>query len=242
MWRDRLEGAEFWPAMWLGHQTHDEVWRRGSICENYADVEIPVYFFGGWADLFRDTPFRIAENLKGPVKVMMGPWAHLFPHEGSPTPKADFVAEVIRFWDHWLKGKDTGLMDEPPLRFWLQDSVPPAGSQSHRPGRWVEEAGWPSPNVTDTVHWLNDGALTAKPRSRHGAVDLFAPDLRGQGATCAPSRSPATCRPIVGSTRAARYNSARRLGRAARYSRPTAVSTDGCRRQDAGVRRGAPCR
>jgi predicted acyl esterase len=198
MWRDRLEGAEFWPAMWLGHQTHDEVWRRGSICENYADVEIPVYFFGGWADLFRDTPFRIAENLKGPVKVMMGPWAHLFPHEGSPTPKADFVAEVIRFWDHWLKGKDTGLMDEPPLRFWLQDSVPPAGSQSHRPGRWVEEAGWPSANVTDTVHWLNDGALGET--AEHGtALSICSPQTFGVagGDMCSfaiPGDMPTDCR------------------------------------------------
>jgi putative CocE/NonD family hydrolase len=36
MWRDRLDGARFWPAMWLEHQTHDEMWRRGSICEDYA--------------------------------------------------------------------------------------------------------------------------------------------------------------------------------------------------------------
>jgi putative CocE/NonD family hydrolase len=161
MWRDRLDGARFWPAMWLEHQTHDEMWRRGSICEDYADVEVPVFFFGGWADLFRDTPFRIAEHLKGPVKVLMGPWAHLFPHEGSPAPKADFVGEVIRFWDHWLKGVDTGLMDEPPLRFWLQDSVPPAGTRAERPGRWVEESAWPSPNVSNSVLWLNDGTLDA---------------------------------------------------------------------------------
>ena len=127
MWKTRLEGQSFWPAMWLEHQTHDEMWRRGSICENYDDVEVPVYFFSGWHDIFRDTPFRIAENLKGPVKVMMGPWAHLYPHEGIPEPKVDFIEEVIRFWDHWLKGRDTGLMDEPPLRFYVQDYVPPVG-------------------------------------------------------------------------------------------------------------------
>ena len=103
------------------------------------------YFFGGWADLFRDTPFRIAKRLKGPVKVLMGPWAHLYPHEGLPRPRMDFVSEVIRFWDHCLKGIDTGLMDEPRLRFYLQDSAPPAGSREERTGIWVEEAAWPSP-------------------------------------------------------------------------------------------------
>lgn len=163
IWRTRLEAMEFWPAMWLRHQTHDEMWRRGSISENYADVNVPVYFFGGWSDLYRDTPFRIAEHLKGPVKLLMGPWSHLYPHEGAPGPKADFLGEATRFWDHWLKGKDTGLMDEPPLRFWLQDSVAPAGSHETRPGRWVEEPGWPSANVAARTLWLNDGALAAEP-------------------------------------------------------------------------------
>ncbi|MDE0344175.1 MAG: CocE/NonD family hydrolase, partial [Boseongicola sp.] len=159
MWRERLEAMTFWPAQWLEHQTHDEMWRRGSISENYADVEIPVYFFGGWADLFRDTPFRIAERLKGPIKVLMGPWAHLYPHEGLPRPRMDFVNEVIRFWDHCLKGIDTGLMDEPHLRFYLQDSAPPAGSRKERTGVWVEEAAWPSPNVSIETLWLNEGRL-----------------------------------------------------------------------------------
>ena len=202
MWRERLEAMRFWPAMWLEHQTHDEMWRRGSICENYADVEVPVYFFGGWADLFRDTPFRIAQHLKGPVKVLMGPWAHLYPHEGSPTPKADFVAEVIRFWDHWLKGHDTGLMDEPPLRFWMQDSVPPAGSQAHRPGRWVEETCWPSPNVCDRVFWLNAGALGDEPQE--GAeMTICSPQTFGSagGDMCSfaiPGDMPTDCRSDAG--------------------------------------------
>lgn len=158
-WRERLDGAKFWPAMWLEHQTHDEMWRRGSICENYGDVEVPVYFFGGWADLFRDTPFRIAEHLKGPVKVLMGPWAHLYPHEGIPTPRADFVGEAIKFWDHWLKGQDTGLMDEPPLRFYIQESAAPSGHRRERGGEWVEETHWPSPSVADRTFWLNERTL-----------------------------------------------------------------------------------
>lgn len=159
MWRERLEGMRFWPAMWLEHQTHDHVWRRGSLCEDYAAIEVPVYFFGGWADLFRDTPFRIAEHLKVPVKVMVGPWAHLYPHEGVPGPRVDFVGEAIRFWDHWLKGRDTGLMDEPPFRAFLQEGAPPAALHKRREGRWVEESGWPSANVAERALWLNDRTL-----------------------------------------------------------------------------------
>ncbi len=198
MWRERLDGARFWPAMWLEHQTHDEMWRRGSIRENYADVDIPVHFFGGWADLFRDTPFRIAEHLSGPVKVLMGPWAHLYPHEGAPGPKADFVAEVIRFWDHWLKGIDTGLMDEPPLRFWLQESVAPAGSHAVRPGRWVEEQAWPSPNTDLQTHPLS-GADIDKPDAEDNWVSISSPQTFGAagGDMCSfaiPGDMPGDCR------------------------------------------------
>lgn len=202
MWRGRLEGMRFWPAMWLEHQTHDDMWRRGSISENYADVDIPVYFFGGWADLFRDTPFRIAEQLTGPVKVMMGPWAHLYPHEGVPGPKADFVDEAIRFWDHWLKGIDTGLMDEPPLRFFLQESIAPAGKHFERDGRWVEEAAWPSPKVAVTQLWLNSGSLEAAPSSG-AAMSICSPQTFGAagGDMCSfaiPGDMPVDCRDDAG--------------------------------------------
>ena len=198
MWRERLEAMTFWPAQWLEHQTHDEMWRRGSISENYADVEIPVYFFGGWADLFRDTPFRIAERLKGPIKVLMGPWAHLYPHEGLPRPRMDFVNEVIRFWDHCLKGIDTGLMDEPHLRFYLQDSAPPAGSRKERTGVWVEEAAWPSPNVCIDTLWLNEGRLGTSAESGD-AMSVCSPQTFGSagGDMCSfaiPGDMPVDCR------------------------------------------------
>src|SRR5690606_19221002 len=57
--------------------------------------------------------------------------------------------------DHWLKGVDTGLMEEPMLRAWMQDSVPPATSYETRPGRWVAERSWPSPAVEDRRYRLH---------------------------------------------------------------------------------------
>ena len=163
LWKQRLDAMCFWPAQWLEHQTHDDMWRRGSISENYTDINIPVYFFGGWADLFRDTPFRIAEQLTSPVKVIMGPWAHLYPHEGIPSPRMDFIGELIRFWDHCLKDQDTGLFDEPPLRFFLQASIRPAGTHKHRDGTWTQENHWPSDAVSNQTLWLNEGSLEGHP-------------------------------------------------------------------------------
>lgn len=199
MWRKRLGGMRFWPALWLEHQSNDATWRHGSISGNYGDVQIPVYFFGGWADLFRDTPFRISASLNGPVKVLMGPWAHLFPHEASPAPRMDFVSELIRFWDHWLKGLDTGLYDEPLLRFWMLDGVPPAGSYAARPGHWVEEPGWPSPNVVDKVLWLNSGTLDENSCSEGEVMSVCSPQTFGSAggdmlSFAIPGDMPVDCR------------------------------------------------
>lgn len=198
LWKQRLEAMTYWPAMWLEHQTHDAMWRRGSISENYADIKIPVYFFGGWADLFRDTPFRIAEHLPGPLKILIGPWAHLYPHEGIPGPKVDFIGELIRFWDHYLKDQDSGLMDEPRFRFWLQDSVRPAGTHKERPGRWVEETTWPSGNISEQTFWLNAGTLDNNPQEGAG-MSICSPQTFGSagGDMCSfaiPGDMPGDCR------------------------------------------------
>jgi hypothetical protein len=63
-----------------------------------------------------------------------------------------------------LKGRDTGIMNEPKLRAWIQDSVPPASDYDERPGRWVGEAAWPAARDASLALHLADGRLLeAKP-------------------------------------------------------------------------------
>ena len=79
---------------------------------------------------------------------MIGPWSHHFPNdEIPPGPAVGFLQECLRWWDHWLKDEPTGIMDEPMLRTWMQDAVEPLPSYAERPGRWLTEPAWPSPNV-----------------------------------------------------------------------------------------------
>jgi uncharacterized protein len=67
----------------------------------------------------------------------------------------------LRWWDQWLKGIDTGIMDEPLYRVWMQDSVPPRAEYDERPGRWVAEPSWPSPTIEARDYALIPGRLTA---------------------------------------------------------------------------------
>lgn len=161
MWFERLEGCGLWLGKWLGHQRRDAYWRHGSICEDYAAIACPVYAVSGWADGYSNAVFRLVANLRVPVKGLVGPWSHRYPHIAEPGPAIDFLGELLRWWDYWLKGIETGIMDEPALRVWMQDSVPPTTSYIERPGRWVAERQWPSPNLSERCFRLTRHRLVA---------------------------------------------------------------------------------
>jgi putative CocE/NonD family hydrolase len=159
MWLERLEAERFWPQLWLEHQTLDDYWKHGSVCFDYGAIACPVWCWGGWADMYRDTPFRLAAHLKVPHKVTMGPWAHLYPHEGMPRPAVGFLQESVRWWDHWLKGEDSGLMQEPALQFFMLDAARPQTHHTERAGRWVTERSWPSARVRTKTFAINAEGL-----------------------------------------------------------------------------------
>ena len=207
MWLERLSAERFWPEIWLKHQTLDEYWRHGSVCFDYEAIACPTWFWGGWADLYRDTPFRLAKDLKIPHKVTMGPWADLYPHEGAPAPAVGFLQEALRWWDRWLKGKDDALAQEAPLRFYMMEGVAPEPSYPARPGRWIEEMQWPSPRVA-TVALAVDAEGLRRTSAPERALRIDSPQTTGlAGGDWGASAFPATCRAINGSIPSARSSS-----------------------------------
>lgn len=159
-WRARLRETPPYVNQWLNHQRRDDYWKHGSICEDYSAVEVPVLAVGGWYDPYRPTVFRLLENLKSPVRGLIGPWAHNYPHQGVPGPAIDFHTECLRWWDRWLKGRDVD--DDPALRVWMSESAPPGPDAQPRQGRWVAEQSWPSPTVRTETFQLSrekDGVL-----------------------------------------------------------------------------------
>ena len=111
IWMERLEGSGFWLEEWHRRQRRDEFYKHGSICEDYSAIECPVFLVGGWADGYSNAIFRMLEHLKVPRKGLVGPWAHKYPHFALPGPQIGFLQECLRWWDKWLKGIETGVMD-----------------------------------------------------------------------------------------------------------------------------------
>ena len=159
MWLERMERQVPWLIRWLEHQTRDEFWKHGSVGEDYAAIEAAVYAVGGWADGYSNAIPRLLEGLSGPRKGLVGPWAHNWPFDGRPGPAIGFLQNALRWWDHWLQDIDTGMMEEPMYRVWMQESVAPAPVYSLRPGRWVAESSWPSGTIMDKSLTLSPAGL-----------------------------------------------------------------------------------
>ncbi|MEV4789104.1 CocE/NonD family hydrolase [Streptomyces tuirus] len=186
MWHERLENTEPWVLEWLRHQRRDDYWRHASVCEDYSSVQCPVLASSGWADGYSNAVTRLLGNLDVPRKGLIGPWSHKFPHLGEPGPAIGYLQELVRWWDHWLKGVDNGVMDGPMLLAWMQDSVPPSTSYEERPGRWVGEPDWPSPHIRPETHPLTRHTIgpaqdtTAKASEGGAAMTVRSPLSVGQ--------------------------------------------------------------
>ncbi|MDP6736276.1 MAG: CocE/NonD family hydrolase [Nitrospinaceae bacterium] len=191
LWMARLRANDPWVLKWLKHQRRDEFWQHGSVCENYADIECAVYAVGGWADGYSNAVPRLLANLKSPCKGLVGPWAHKYPHFALPGPRIGFLQETLRWWDYWLKGQDTGIMDEPQYRVWMQDSIEPLPQYQFRPGRWVAEASWPSTRINNKTLFLNRATLEEVARASE-TLNIHTPQNMGarQGEWCGHGLDP----------------------------------------------------
>lgn len=163
MWLERLNNLPLFLELWTRHQWRDDYWKHGSICEDYAAIQCPVFAVGGWTDGYTNTIPRLVQHLAVPRKGLIGPWAHAYPQFALPGPQIGFLQEALRWWDHWLKGLDNGVMDEPMLRAWMTESVRPAPFHQELPGRWIAEPSWPPPGVVMHRLCLTDAGLRTDP-------------------------------------------------------------------------------
>lgn len=179
MWQERLDAVRPQITVWVQHQRRDAFWKHGSVCEDYAAIQCAVYAIGGWVDGYSNAVFRMLKNLACPKKALLGPWGHGRPHFAYPGPMIGYLQEQLRWWDHWLKGKDTGIMKEPMVKAWIQDSVPPKPFYDVRPGKWVVEPSWPSLNIADRAYTLTPGVLSEAVGGKGPVLSIRSPESVG---------------------------------------------------------------
>ena len=164
MWLDRLENEPFLPATWLRHQTRDEYWKHGSVCEDFSTIKAKVLAIGGWGDAYKNTVSNVVENIEG-SKGIVGPWVHKYPHFAIPEPRIGFLQEALRWWNKWLKGIETGVENDPDLRLYQMDGVRPQTWYTERAGRWVAQTPERDHHHPAEIrkYFLGDDGLTDEP-------------------------------------------------------------------------------
>ena len=181
IWMGRLEGSGFWLEEWHRRQRRDDFYKHGSVAEDYGAIECPVYLVGGWVDGYTNPIFRMLDKLSCPKKGLVGPWAHKYPNFALPGPQIGFLQESLRWWDFWLKGVETGIMDEPVLRAWVQEPARPSPFNKEKPGRWVAEEAWPSPGIEALKLSLGKGKLLSR-GGEEGSQTISSPQTVGMAA------------------------------------------------------------
>ncbi len=136
-------------------------WDRTAPKAHLDAIHIPTFLIGGLLDGYRDSVPRMLQQLKAPVKAIMGPWAHAWPNSAYPEPAIEWRHEAVRWFDHWLKGEDTGIMAEPRFAVYVRHWHPPLTDLETVPGEWRWEEGWPIERIrTRTLYPRADQSLS----------------------------------------------------------------------------------
>jgi len=130
-----------------------------TVAGKHDSVEVPTFNVGGWYDIFlSDTiaNFVAMQRHGQPSKLLIGPWTHQATRSpvgeldfgfGSQLGLIDFQMDFgrlqLRWFDHWLKGVDTGMLAEAPIRLFVMGT-----------NVWRDEQEWPLKRAVDTPFYL----------------------------------------------------------------------------------------
>jgi hypothetical protein len=185
-WKARLEQTSPWLIEWLRRQTDGPYWRSGSLAPDYDRITCAIFHIGGWADGYTNPVLRMQANCaNAPRKALIGPWVHSTPDWAYPGPTIDWLHEMVRFFDYWLKEIDTGIMAEPALTLFRQEYTPPEPFPTEVNGTWHSEAAYPIERTRYQSFYLGEKILQEAPCPNAGA-DLYPhrPTLGTAAALC----------------------------------------------------------
>ena len=167
---------------YMRQQRDGAFWDRASAKDQYEKIRIPGYHIGGWYDAYRNSLPRMLENVQAPVKAMIGPWDHYFPHNAWPEPQIEWREEAVRWFDQWLKGIDTGILNEPDFAVYVRNYHPPDPSLDRVDGFWRWEDDWPINRIENQIWYAHgDHSLSNDPAESDMHSMVYKPSMGVEG-------------------------------------------------------------
>ena len=167
---------------YMRQQRDGAFWDRASAKGQYEKIRIPGYHIGGWYDGYRNSLPRMLENVEAPVKAMIGPWDHYFPNTAWPKPQIEWREEAVRWFDQWLKGEDTGILEEPDFLVYVRNYYPPDPTIDRIPGHWRWEDKWPIDRIENHTWYAHtDHGLSNEPSENAIHTMVYKPSMGLEG-------------------------------------------------------------
>ena len=167
--RDR--GASYWIETIKEHPDYDTFWASVNTETRIEMIDLPAYHIGGWYDIalkgtingFLTRQMDGAEGARGKQKLLIGPWTHngIFTRrqgeaEYPANAALDEEALLSQWIDYWLKGDDTGIMDEPPVRYYVMGDL----LDPEAPGNvWQDATTWPPYDLSPQPYYMHQGGM-----------------------------------------------------------------------------------
>ena len=182
MLKNPAAGRNAFIAAFLLNSPDGDFFRELSIDTN-SQSEVPAYFGSCWGVYGLHLPgdIRSWETWKGPKKLTIGPPVYL------DRPLYQYQYESLRWFDYWLKGVDTEIVDEQPIQLFIEGA-----------GEWKSADQWPLPEtkwtpfflhadglLSEHEFWPNEGAsIFEDSRYHHGELKFQTPPLRENTEIC----------------------------------------------------------
>jgi uncharacterized protein len=143
--------SEPWSLTYMKHQRDGAFWR--APLQPIDTLKVPAFLIGGLQDGYRDSIPRMLEKVKAPLKAWIGPWNHGFPNDSDYGPLYEWRDQAVRWFDYWLKGRDTGVLSDPKLIVYQQHWRAPGSQPQDLPGEWRAET-WPPAGAAAATLYL----------------------------------------------------------------------------------------
>lgn len=163
---------------WFRHPTYDEYWKAEDCSLHFDKMNVPCFTIGSWYDFmnqgsiasFMGRQHKGGDNSRGKQQLLIGPWLHgrlnkankvgdlVYP-DNATWPEEE---HMVKWFDHWLKGKDNKVESDPAVRYFVMGAV----GEKDAPGNvWRTATDWPPPAEPTSYYFRNGYLSTREPRS-----------------------------------------------------------------------------
>lgn len=171
---------------------------RSRDTSQISRINVPMIHSAGWFDFYKEGAIEMfnavqrdgGPQARGNQKLLIGPWGHGSAQEESPgmplaadggmtfpgNASLDWEAEVWLPWfDRWLKGRDTTVMEAPAVRYYLMGAT----GEADAPGnKWVGADRFPPESTPFSLYAHADQTLRTSPPGAEGESLSYTYDPR----------------------------------------------------------------